>query len=315
MLSTEMGVVEADLYRPSGSPWATVLMLHGLARHAHRDPRLVRLATALTAAGMAVVSPRIEPLAQLRLKPLASPTIAATLRSVLADDTLDCSSVGILAPSYAGGQAMAAAATPELRQHVSGLMLIGAYHDARALLRHLLVEATADPYGRLILLRRFLDEVGELTDGIALAIHTDLTDSIDQTEQLPQVLRDLTPHDREHFLTLRDDAAARSRLCERLLADHAEAVDALSVTHAIPDLLAPVTLFHGRNDLVIPPTESARLHELLSQQGKRSRLCTTTLLDHGNVSFSLGTLLEGPATLATFAHWFGSLRGPLRNRR
>ena len=305
-LQTEQGPVDADVYRPSGRPWATVLCLHGLALRGHRDPRLMGIGQALAATGVLAIAPQIEAMAQLRLHPLASDTITASMRAVRDSPEFGSpASIGVFGPSFAGGQALTTAAQPDLREHVAGMLLIGAYADARALLSHVLVDATADPYGRLILIRHFLQEIGELTSGIAEAIDTALADmGLYRDPELPAVLERIAPADRDRFLQVRDHEEVRAELGSEILANHAEAVDELSVTPHIPKVRAPVTLLHGAHDPVIPPAESKRIQALLAEGGQRAPMVTTRLLDHGNVMAGGAALLEVPTVVSAFVRWF-----------
>ncbi len=308
VLETSEGPIEADLYTPR-RPWATVLALHGLALRAHRDPRLVGVARALQAVGVLVVAPRIAPMAELRLSPPPWQIIAACFRALRDREDLGAPArVGVFGPSYAGGQALRAAAEPDLQDMASGMMLIGAYADARGLMAHLLDSDEADPYGRLILVRHFLEETAQLTPGVAQAIEANLADLGLDTETLPGVLEAIDAADRDHFLGLRDQRAIRQALGETILAEHAEAIDDLSVLLALDAVQAPVTLLHGAHDPVIPPSESERIREELLRTGRRCPLVTTALLDHGNVMAKGQALLQVPTVVGAFAHWLRTLR-------
>jgi len=310
-LDSPDGPIPADVYRPRRRPWGSVVVLHGLALRGHRDPRLLRLGWSLADCGLVAVLPQVQPMADLRLHPLAWPTIARALAAVADDPQLrGPGRVGILAPSYAGGQALLAATQPEVEDDVSALMLIGAYADGRALLRHVMAATDADPYGRLILVRHALEATGDLSPGIAEAIDAELYDlGLDpERPRLPSVLEAIPEADRSRFLELRDDVNARLAFADEVLARHGEAIDTLTVTSALERLEAPVALLHGANDPVIPSSESALIRDGLARKGKPVRMCTTRLLDHGNVTAKGRSLLDLPHLMATFGFWFSKLR-------
>ena len=316
-LSTPEGPVEADVYRPTTDPWSVVLILHGLALRGHRDPRLTNIGRALAAAGVLAVAPRIDAMARLHLHPPASVTIAAVLRTMLEHPDLGRpATVGVFGPSFSGSQALLAAAQPDLRDRIGGMLLIGAYADPRTLAHHVLDTDEADPYGRLILLRHFLEASGELTDSLAEAIDTDLADMGLEPEEpgLPGVLDRLPATERERFLSLRDDREVRRELVSHLLEEHGEVIDELEILHAVPELRAPVTLLHGAHDPVIPPSESAKLRDALHDAGRTTLMVTTALLDHGNVMAGGRAALEAPSAVGAFHRWFGSVRRPERYR-
>ncbi len=310
-LETPEGPIPADVYRPRGRPWGSVMVLHGLALRGYRDPRLLRLGWALADCGLVAVLPQVQAMADLRLHPLAWPTIAHSLAAVAKDPSLrGPRRIGIFAPSYAGGQALLAATRPEVVGDVSALMLVGAYADGRSLLRHVMATTDADPYGRLILVRHALEATGDLSPGLASAIDAQLVDLglSPEPARLPAVLATLDADERERFLTLRDDAEARLAFADEVLARHGEVIDTLSVTSALDLLEAPVALLHGANDPVIPSSESAFIHQALRRKGKPVRLCTTRLLDHGNVTAKGRSLVDLPRLMATFGFWFSRLR-------
>lgn len=309
-LLTRDGPVAADLYRPA-RPWATVLVLHGLALMGHRDPRLTNIGHALAGAGVFAIAPRLDALARLRLQPPASDTIAAIFDAVANDPELGAPArIGVFGPSYSGSQALHAVARPELRDRASGLLLVGPYADARHLLTHVLHDDDADPYGRLILLRHFLAATDDLTEGVASAIDTNLEDLGIRPDapELDTLLPTLSQGDRERFLALRDQVAVRDALAEQILREHGDLVDELSITGALPHVEAPVVLLHGAHDPVIPPSESELIHRTLRAAGRSSRMVATPLLDHGNVMAQGRALLDVPRVVGAFTAWFRSLR-------
>ncbi|MEM6925415.1 MAG: hypothetical protein AAF602_00700 [Myxococcota bacterium] len=309
-LDTPAGPIAADAYRPRGRPWGSVIVLHGLALRGHRDPRLLRLGWAFADCGLVAVLPQVQPMADLRLHPLAWPTIVHALEAVAKDPSLrGPGRIGVFAPSYAGGQALHAATQPSVADDVSAMMLVGAYADGRALLRHVMANTDADPYGRLILVRHALEATGDLSPGLAAAIDAQLVDLGLEPEppRLPGALASMEGADRRRFLALRDDVGARLAFADEVLTRHGEAIDTLTVTGALDVLDTPVALLHGAHDPVIPSSESTFIRDTLRRKGKPVRLCTTRLLDHGNVTAKGASLLDLPRLMSTFAFWFAHL--------
>jgi pimeloyl-ACP methyl ester carboxylesterase len=304
--------VDADVYRPRmRPPSGTVLFVHGMSLLAHRDPRVVAACNALAAAGLQVVAPRVAGLCDLALDTETPARIAALMRACGSAPGLGRPrSVAVASASFAAGLCIKAAARSEVRDQVGPLLLFGTYVDARALIDHLLTSREPDPFGRLILVRAFLARGAPITTGVADAIDVALADESLRADppRLPDVLARLSDDDARAFRTLRNDSEAGERLAEEIAASHTETIDALCAVGDLARLEAPVALVHGRNDRVIPPSESLRAEEILAAHGVPCRAWITAMLDHGDLSSSLAKLAEVPKLLDVFAYWFGAVR-------
>ena len=310
-LNLSSGPIPADLYRPTARPWGTVIALHGLSLRAQRDPRLIATCRALASTGLQVVAPRIESLATLSVTPEASARIREVVYAVLGSKEVGRpDAVGLLGASFSGGQALAAAAHPQIRDRIAALLLVGAYADARTVLRHALGSPAAHSHIRLLVLRRFLSEIGE--DRLRDVIDVALADESLRRDRpmLPAVLAGLDAERHARFLALRDDPEVGSGTADRILAEQPEAVKALSVAGSVPQVAAPITLVHGQRDSVVPTSESRRIQRLLQASGRPCRLCTTRLLDHGDIAH---TILEVPAVIRVFGHWLATLDRAFRS--
>ena len=86
--------------------------------------------------------------------------------------------------------------------------------------------------------------------------------------------------------------------------------DDLSAAHAsvIQNLKAAVALIHGKEDKVVPASESRQLHRMLKESGKEVRLTITPLLSHGDQNSVLGSLHHVPGLIAGFGFFFRKAR-------
>lgn len=298
--------IRCDVYPTVDPPWGTVIVIHGATLRAHQDPRIVAVCRALSRIGVQAVAPRIAPLAELKIGPEVGVTLQRVVRLVTDDRTLvPCRPVGMFAASFAAGQVLRVAGNADLRDRIGSLMLIGPYADPLVLLRHVLTDPAADRYGRLLILARYLDQT---TRGVSQAIDTALRDlSLRRDAVLPSLLADLSIEDRQTFVRLSTDPAAGHELLQRILSSSADEVQALSVLDAIPNLLGPVALLHGRHDAVIPASESVRIARELTSQGLPNTLHLTRLLDHGDLGRRWLGLAEARPLLRLFAGWFDGL--------
>ncbi len=301
----------ADLYRPTARmPSATVLFVHGMSLRAHRDPRVIAACNALAAAGLQVVAPRIAGLCDLEMDPEIPTRIADILLGCSADPALGCPDrVGIVSASFAAGLCLKAAARAEVERAAGALLLVGTYVDAQRLLLHLLTSPGADPFGRLILLRAFLRSDPGVPRRVLDAMDAALADeSLRGDPRLPGVLASLPADDRHTFERLRDDPEEGARLAARIATEHRAEIDAFSALEELPYVAAPVVLVHGRQDRVIPPSESADAATLLDSYGVPCRHLATSLVDHGDLSSPVRQLGEAPRVIEVLGYWFGALR-------
>lgn len=276
--------VACDAYRPAArTPWGTVLFVHGMSLRAHRDPRVVVACNALAATGLQVLAPCVEGLCNLALDPATPKRIAELLLACGSDPALgNPPRVALASASFAAGLCLKAAARPDVRDRAGPLLLVGTYVDARALVAHLLTARDADPFGRLVLLRAFLDREGETSPTLSQVVDIALADA-----------------------SLRRDPPL---LPDAVLRSHRAAIDDFSAVGDLAHVRGPVAFLHGRDDRVIPATESTRAAELLAGHGVPCRSWITAMLDHGDLSSPLGKVAELPRLLDLFAYWFGAVR-------
>lgn len=137
-IPTARGSMRARLYAPAGAHRRTSLLVSGLHPSGIAEPRLVRLARQLSAAGVAVVTPDIPELSQFEITPAITDAIerGATwlaTESGLAPDRR----VGMMGISFSGGLSVVAAGRPALADHVAFVFSFGGHDDLSRVLRYL----------------------------------------------------------------------------------------------------------------------------------------------------------------------------------
>jgi dienelactone hydrolase len=125
------------MYRPVGAGAGSspgVVLAHGLSPRGIDDPRLVRLARALAAAGLEVLTPELQALVEERVDPRCLGTVGAAVKWLAARTGR---SVGLVGMSLGGGLGLLAAADPKLAEQIAYVLCIGAHHDLERVRRHL----------------------------------------------------------------------------------------------------------------------------------------------------------------------------------
>ncbi|RLK46526.1 pimeloyl-ACP methyl ester carboxylesterase [Alkalispirillum mobile] len=273
----------ADLYTPGGEIKADLVLVHGFTEDGRRDPRLIQFAETLARAGFRILAPEVETLTRMDVSPENVQDVVDASRWL--DEHGDGDGVGVAALSFSVATAVLAAMEPEGQPHIGWVVGVGGYYDLVDSLTYVTTgyytedgrEVFLEPRveGRWVVLLTQLDRVPddddrELLERIAYRHLDDPgTDTEDKAE-------DLTPSGRAVYdlLTNRDP----ERVPE-LLADLPEPVrdeiEALNLARRdLSDLQAYLLLVHGRDDDVIPWTQSQALLEAAPASGAELRLVT-----------------------------------------
>ena len=283
---------DVDLYVVPGLPRPTGLVLvHGLAEAGKDEPRLRDAARLLARAGWAVAVPTMPGLTRMRLRPDdARPVEAAAqtlVRARYQPVALVAVSVGA-APAVVAAATMAEASPPG--RPLSAILLLGGYASTRELLRFTLTgEYRLGPVGGT-------RPVHEDAIGRFVQANADLLDTSGSA------------------LAANRDPSRVTALLGALPATTRELLDALSPEAYLARLRVPLFLVHGRDDPVVPFTESLRLERAARAAGRPVRLALVGAVAHveGGGAGALGDAWRLWTTFYAFrlAAGSGSSLGP-----
>lgn len=271
-MTTSAGTA-CDVYEPS-RPQKTFIAVHGVTATGERDPRLVRLSRLLAGSGIRVAAVELPGLKSLRFSDAdlhAFHDLATALSARFGGP------VGVIAFSFGGGVALAAAAGLHAGC-VDPIILFGAYHSLPDVLRHLdgvFEKLPRDDvwwddfvYIRAIRAIQSADAVG-LDDGIRSEILTFLASYCCE----PSV-------------------AAKRRFFDRVLGNlpipgghdfDPASLERLSPAGRLGSLACRVVLLHDSSDRIIPPVHSERIFaELRGRRAGSQELLITPVLSHVN---------------------------------
>ncbi len=259
----------ADLYAPADPGGAGLVLLPGLTAQGKADERLVDFALNLARAGFTVLVPDLSGRATLSAGTADVPEILATVAHL--SDRLGGRQVGLVGISYAVGPAILAALEPAGRERVATLVSFGGYHDLTHMVAWVTTGQRRGPDGAWI-----KGSVPDLAVWFFVAGNVRLlNDPIDRhllnemarrrwndaTVPVGDLAARLGPEGQAVFalLTNRDPEAVPSligTLPERLRAELAALDLSKRDLKALP---ARLVLVHGKDDPVIPWTESVSL--------------------------------------------------------
>jgi pimeloyl-ACP methyl ester carboxylesterase len=263
-----------DLYTPVEGALAGMVLVPGVAPAGKDDRRLVDFATTLARARFEVLVPDLPRMRALRVTPLDALDIADA--AIYLDERGGGRPLGMTAISFAVGPMVVALLEPGMEGRVDFMITVGGYYDLEAVITFFTTgNYRSDPerpwryrepnvYGKWVFVlsnANRLDDPGDQAALIAMAGRkrrdpnadiSDLTDSLGPQGQSV------------HALLVNKDPNKVPALLAALPAAVTEEIRALDLRRR--DLSALDTdfiLVHGRDDPIIPETESLALAESL----------------------------------------------------
>jgi dienelactone hydrolase len=311
----------ATLYRPAGDlrrlpGW---VVLHGLTRTGRGHRSLIRFARAVASAGNVVLVPDIPEWRDLRVAPaLTRETIRAAVGALQQRHDVRHEHVGLFGFSFGATQALVAATDEDVAAQVAGVAAWGGYHELRRLFRFGLTgqheidgvtyQARPDPYGVWIMAGNYLPFVPGYEDAgdVARALHALAIESGERgmyawdpvyDESKLRLRATLPPRHHALFdmvapLTTaprRDDSRALE-LAELLATTALQRDPLLDPRPHLAAVRVPVLVAHGRDDRLIPFTESIRLARALPPAVVDSLTITALFQHSGGTSRGLGPI-------------------------
>jgi hypothetical protein len=284
------------------------VLVPGAAERGKDDPRLIAFATSLARARFLVLVPDIESLRALTIGPEDSDRIADALRHLGGrEDVPKPDALGLVAISYAVGPAILAALEPDLRERVGFVLAVGGYYDMEAAVTFFTTgrfregpnapwrHKTPNAYGKWVFLRANAGRLEDDRDRWLLAAMA-RRKLADLEAPLDDLAARLGPEGRSvHRLLINNDPAAVPALIAALPQGLRADMAALDLARAdLSRLKAELILLHGRDDAIIPYTESLAL--AAAAPADRVTLCLVDNLAH--VELGPGSLPDSYRLLA-----------------
>lgn len=303
------------------------VVLHGLTYHGKEHPSLVKFAHAVAASGSAVCIPDIPEWKTLHVAPgVTGPSIRAGAEALRAREDIDGDRIGVIGFSFGATQALTALARdPELASEIRGIAAWGGYADAHRLfhfgitgeyeLDGVRYREEPDPYGRWVMGGNYVTAIPGFEDAapLAQALHQ-LAIAAGKAgvyaadkemdphklrcrETLPESTRELFDLFAPLTTQRHPDLARATALAQELAAAALRTDPLLDPSPDLPAVRTPTFIAHGRDDRLVPFTESYRLARQLPPQVVKA-LSVTSLFSHsGGTTPNLGPLGLGREVL------------------
>ncbi len=296
----------ADVYRPpDGGPHPGIVLSHGVASRGKDDPRLVNFADALARAGYVALVPQFVNMKEFRVRPSDVNELVASYEYLETRPDIDAERIGLFGFSYAGGLSVLAAADPRIAERVRFCFLLGGYYDLESVITY----TTTGMYerddewiyleprnsGRWAFLLNSSDLIEDDRDRELLSAlaRRKLNDPECDVSELVESLGEEGAT--VYALMVNADPEKTRRLIDGLNPRIQSYFDELTLAGRIDGLRARLIIGHGRDDDLIPYTESLLLAENVPQ-GTAVHLAILESFHH--VDLELG---EGEGVGAFFA--------------
>lgn len=333
------GSVPASLFLPPGrrAPLPAWVTLHGITRPGRNHPTLLRFVRALAHAGNAVLVPEIREWTALELAPeRAWDILEASILHLASRDGIAANRVGAIGFSFGAPQVLLAATDDELSSHLRAVVGFGSYADLESTLRFMFLGryelngkehfVAPDPYGRWVVAGNYLTETPgfEGASDVARALIRLASAAGDAQvgawEDVYEELKDelageVDPGRRSLFRALATSGAVQDagEVDENFTRDLARAATRLSPildfrTRLQPPKV-PVRLIHGRQDRLIPVSETLRLAESLPA-GSDHKVFLTGMFSHSQPD-AAPTLVETVRERIRFTYMMSEILGLL----
>ncbi|MFZ4796050.1 MAG: hypothetical protein ACOYMA_01065 [Bacteroidia bacterium] len=297
LLST--GKTPLLLYTPSGKEKGFIISLTGFSMSGYEDNRIAVVNNAFAKLGYRVITPKINSIDALLIHPSGIDEVKEVINKIAADPLLNphkfCPAV--FAPSFTAGIAALAIAEMPVNS-VSSLCLIGSFCDFETTIQFALTnEKNVDDYGMHILMKNFMKyEVGN-NPKLENLVQTALEDNglRRQVPLLPSLLAQTDLATVDLYKKIRYNTEFRRDLMMRAwtkIPDFAIWKHRLDLSKHANKITCPLTIIHGKEDNVIPSSESILLNSLLKDKNQRIHLEVSNLLDHGDMKVGLKIFSE-----------------------
>ncbi len=304
-IPTRDGPIVARAYLTTPAVRATLLVIPGVHRGGLDEPRQTFFATRLAATGLTVVVAPLPDLREFRLTPRSTTQIEDAARWLLDHPELaPRRRIGLAGISFGGGLAVVAAGRPSIADRLDLVLSLGGHADFERTLRYYATGRRPDGTVRLphdysvavatvaaLPLIAPADQVAPLERGIRLyleaafaATQAEADGLIDRAradaQQMPDPARTVL------LAVVNRDVAALGRY----LAPAVERLgrDAALSPERSPAPRAPVFLLHGRDDNVIPSSETEALAAHLARERAGVRALLTPVLTHVGIGSDAG---------------------------
>ncbi len=295
--------IPAYRFVPSGKSRGVVCLIHGMAVRGYRDPRVDNMGRTFASLGFTLIAPEFSEISGLRM---IADSVDRVSRAAQRISEEEGRSVALFSASFSGAVSIVAACG-SIKNRISAVCTIGTSGSIDTTAEYLMGQQGIDDYGRMIALWNFVPLPEPVREALRIAI---VDNGLSRNPpELPAYLSGLKQEDRDLFQRLRTDRDFRLDRWHTAAADKPFQTvrAAMSPVLHVKKVPFPVFLIHGKEDRVIPPSESEILHKKFQELGTASHLCVTPLISHGDGSLGVRDAMHLFSLASAFGKFFDAI--------
>jgi pimeloyl-ACP methyl ester carboxylesterase len=262
---TAHGPLKFRLYMPlSQNHSGGIVLLHGIHRAGIEEPRLINFARTMAGAGIEVMTPELQDLADYQVTPRTVDVIGDA--AAFLSGKMDLPKVGVVGLSFAGGLALLAANKPEYVEKIGFVVAVGAHDDMNRVARFFAANLVERPDGSAVAFQAH-------EYGVLVLAYSHIEDFFSPQEapvarealrqwlweRAPDAIKTaqgLSPAGRDEFDRILHHRDLLQPELFQEIERHSAEMQAVSPHSQIGGLRVPVYLLHGAGDSVIPASET-----------------------------------------------------------
>ena len=260
--------VKARMFSPPGGgakDRPAVVLVHGVQYRGIEEPRLQRFAKSVVSAGLVVLTPQVDELADYQVSARSIETVGASIRALRVRS--GHAKVGLMGTSFGGGVSLLTAADARFADEVAFVVAIGAHDDLGRVSRFFatdeipevtggLKKMHAHGYGAMVLVYTHAEDFFP-ADDLATARESLRLWLWEKRDSARATATKLSPASKAKMDQFFDEDASTFRPALLAMIDRRTAdMKGVSPHEHLAGLKAHVYLLHGAGDTVIPATET-----------------------------------------------------------
>ncbi len=292
----------------NSNPKKVIFLAHGMSGFGIDDDRLFELAKNLTRMGFTVVTPEFEEVKSLKIIPETVQNIRDCFFCI--EKFFPNSKVGFFSVSFSAGMGLVAFSEAEISKKVKSILVVGSFFEMQNPSKFVVDNFDKDDYGTFILFYNFFEFIFKSTNlknlFLARALDNGMRRHNTSLALSPKLEKKLTKSEKENYYKITTNAQYRKDLIEKIISKSSKFSAQISPKFFVSSIKSKLTLIHGKNDLVIPESETIQLSKFLTENKIKHNVCFTELLSHGDRVSYLDKLDKIPILAKTFGMFFKS---------